>query len=104
MTKRINLNFIFVIAAAVLLSVSFSTIVSYRLFQKEVFADLSSFAGLLEEMDVLTQMKKEGFAWPENELRITCIAEDGMVIYDSYTNETVLENHIASRDRQRTGL
>lgn len=94
MTKRINLNFIFVIAAAVLLSVSFSTIVSYRLFQKEVFADLSSFAGLLEEMDVLTQMKKEGFAWPENELRITWIAEDGMVIYDSYTNETVLENHI----------
>ncbi|MCX4353106.1 MAG: ATP-binding protein [Lachnospiraceae bacterium] len=93
MTKRINLNFIFVIAAAIILSVSFSTIVSYRLFQKEVFADLASFAGLLEEMDVLDKMKKEGVVQPEDELRITWIAEDGVVIYDSYTRGDVLENH-----------
>lgn len=93
MTKRINLNFILVIAAAIILSVSFSTIVSYRLFQKEVFADLASFAGLLEEMNVLDKMKKEGFVQPEDELRITWIAEDGVVIYDSYTRGDVLENH-----------
>lgn len=93
MTKKINLYFIFVIAVAVLLSVSFSTVVSYKLFQKEVFADLASFAGLIEELDTMEQMKREGAAQPENELRITWIAADGVVLYDSYTKEEILENH-----------
>ena len=47
MTKKINLNFMCVIAVSILLSAGFTAAVSYRMFQKEVFSDLSSFAEVI---------------------------------------------------------
>lgn len=93
MTKKINLNFMLVIAIAIFLSVSFTTIVSYRLFQKEVFSDLSSFASLIDDLDFMEQMKAKRFTKPQNELRITWIAENGSVLYDSYATDSELDNH-----------
>lgn len=93
MTKKINLYFMLVIAVSILLSVSFTTAVSYQLFQKEVFSDLASFARLMNDLDFLEQMKRRDFAKPENELRITWVQADGSVLYDSYTKNSVMENH-----------
>ncbi len=96
MARKMNLNFMVVAAVAIVLSVCFTTIVSYRFFQKEVFADLSSFAEMMEDLHFMEQMEDQRVVSPHDELRITWIAEDGAVLYDSYTGNDVLDNH---RDR-----
>ncbi len=93
MTRKINQNFMFVIALAVLMSVFFTAAVSYRLLCQEVFADLSAAAEMTENLHLMEQMKEDGFAEPESELRITWIATDGLVLYDSYMGNALLENH-----------
>ena len=93
MARKMNLNFMVVTAVAIILSVCFTTIVSYRFFQKEVFADLSSFAEMMEDLDFMEHMEDERVVSPRDELRITWIAKDGAVLYDSYTGNDVLDNH-----------
>lgn len=93
MTRKINLNFMFVIAVSVFMSVFFTAAVSYRLLQQEVFSDLSATAGMVENLHLTEQMKESGFVEPESGLRITWIAPDGSVLYDSYAGSALLESH-----------
>lgn len=93
MAKKINLNFMVIIAVSIFLSVFFTAIVSYRFFQKEVFAELSSFAEIMEDLQMMERMEHERVVNPQEELRITWIAEDGSVLYDSYMGNDVLDNH-----------
>ena len=92
MTRKINLNFMAVTALAVFLTAVLINIVSYRLFQQEVFSDLSAVAALAERLELMNQMKQSGFVEPESELRLTWIAGDGTVLYDSYDTGTT-DNH-----------
>lgn len=62
MTRKLNLNFMLVIAVAVFLSVFFTAAVSYRLLQEEVFADLSAAADMIEKLNLAQQMQNEKFA------------------------------------------
>lgn len=93
MTKKINLNFMLVIAVSVILTVLLTTAVSYRSFQREVFSNLSSFAEMMDDLKIVQQMRDEGFAGRQEELRVTWIAEDGSVLYDSYIGGSILDNH-----------
>ncbi len=93
MTRKINLNFMFVILVSVFLSVFFTAAVSYRLLRQEVFSNLSATARMIENLHLTEQMKNGGFVEPENELRITWIAADGAVLYDSYAGDALMENH-----------
>lgn len=93
MAKKMNMDFMVVTAVAIILSVCFTTMISYRFFQKEVFADLSSFVEMMEDLKFMERMEDEGVVRPDEELRITWIAKDGAVLYDSYTGNGVLDNH-----------
>lgn len=93
MAKKINWNFMLVIAVSILLSVFLTTVISYQLFRQEVFSDLSAFARMVEDLDVLERMRDRDFVQPEDPLRLTWIAENGSVLYDSYTNDVELDNH-----------
>lgn len=93
MAKKINLNFLLVIAISIFLTVFSTAVVSYQLFKQEVFSDLSSFAEMTDNLNLTEQMKDQGIIMPENELRITWIAGDGSVLYDSYTKDAALDNH-----------
>ncbi len=101
MTRKINLNFMLVTAVSILLTVFFTAIVSYRLFQKEVFSELSSFAEIIEDLNFMERMKDRGFTKPEDELRITWMDENGQALYDSYANSAALDNH---KDRPEVAL
>lgn len=93
MVKKINLNFMLVIAISILLTVFFATFVSYQFFKKEVFSELRAFAKMIEDLDLMEQMKEKGFVKPEEELRITWISQDGSVLYDSYAKDNALNYH-----------
>ncbi len=60
MTRKINLNFMFVILVSVFLSVFFTAAVSYRLLRQEVFSNLSATARMIENLHLTEQMKKHG--------------------------------------------
>ncbi len=93
MTRKMNLNFMLVTAVSILLTVILTTMGTYQLFQKEVFSDLSSIARLIDRLNLMPRLKEEAFALPEDELRITWIGPEGLVLYDSYANDTTLGNH-----------
>lgn len=93
MKKKINLNFMLVIVFSVFLTVFLTTIVSYQLFKKEVFSDLSSFVEIMDDTDLVRQMKENEFIRSGDGLRITWIAGDGSVLYDSHTDHPVMDNH-----------
>ncbi len=68
----------------------------YDSFAEERRAQIRSEAGILAayaRRDGLPALRKAGV---ESEIRITLVAADGAVIYDSYADETLMENH-ASR-------
>lgn len=93
MARKINLNFMLVIAVSILMSVLFTAFLSYQLFQKEVFSDLRAFAEMMEKLGVMEQMEEGGFSGQGNELRLTWIGPDGTVLYDSYAQGSALSNH-----------
>jgi len=93
MKKKINLNFMLVIVFSVFLTVFLTTIVSYQLFKKEVFSDLSSFVEIMDDTDLVRQMEENEFIRSGDGLRITWIAGDGSVLYDSHTDHPVMDNH-----------
>ncbi len=93
MIRRHNLNIIPVIMVSIFLTVFLTTIVSYQLFKKEIFSDLSSVAEHLDKLDILEQLRSKGILSPGDGLRLTWVSEDGSVLYDSYAAETGLNNH-----------
>ena len=93
MIRKHNLNFIPVIMVSIFLTVFLTTIVSYQIFKKEIFSDLSSVAENLEKLDILEGLRTEGILSPGDALRLTWVSEDGSVLYDSYAGETGLNNH-----------
>ena len=93
MIRKHNLNFIPVIMVSIFLTVFLTTIVSYQIFKKEIFSDLSSVAENLEKLNILEGLRTEGILSPGDALRLTWVSEDGSVLYDSYAGETGLDNH-----------
>ena len=55
MIRKHNLNFIPVIMVSIFLTVFLTTIVSYQIFKKEIFSDLSSVAENLEKLNILEE-------------------------------------------------
>ena len=93
MVKKINLNFVLVTAVSIFLTSILTTFVFYRNFQKEVFSELSSFAHMVDHLDLMQRMREQSLIQPGNELRITWIGPDGAVLYDSYAGDAQLNNH-----------
>ncbi|MDO4168178.1 MAG: ATP-binding protein [Eubacteriales bacterium] len=99
MKNKINSRFMLLVALAIILTVTLTTILYYKVFQKEVIENLTAYAKIVEETGVL-ETEEEGVIdrlHLENpNIRITVISEDGTVLYDTVANPGDLDNH---RDR-----
>lgn len=94
MKKKINVQFMAVSALAVVITAITSMILFYNIFKNQVFDDIEAYAHVIQPLD------QEFWEEPKNQerlerdgLRITLIAEDGKVIYDSAADENMMENH-----------
>lgn len=94
MKKKINVQFMAVSALAVVITAITSMVLFYNIFKNQVFDDIEAYAHVIQPLD------QEFWEEPKNQerlerdgLRITLIAEDGKVIYDSAADENMMENH-----------
>ncbi len=94
MKKKINVQFMAVSALAVVITAITSMILFYSIFKNQVFDDIEAYAHVIQPLN------QEFWAEPRNQerleqdgLRITLIAENGKVIYDTAADENMMENH-----------
>ncbi len=87
MKKTMNVRFMIISAAAILITALFSTILFFHVLKRQVFADLQAYE------HVISQTNPSELEISKDEMRITVIAEDGKVLFDSQADETKMENH-----------
>lgn len=93
MKKKINGRFVIIAALAILLTVIITTLVYYRIFEKEVMDDLAVYAMLLEDTDGANSGSGLDSGLKPVKLRVTVVKSDGRVIYDSRVDAEKMDNH-----------
>lgn len=87
MKRKINARFMIISAAAIMITALISTCLFYKVLEEQVFADLKAYEHVICQTDLKTlEISKE-------EMRVTWIAEDGTVLYDSQADASAMDNH-----------
>ncbi len=94
MRKKINAQILFMTVLATLASIVLTSYIFYEYFKKEVRADLRVTAQMIAAMDLLNEEDIAKIDLQEEDLRITWIDESGVVLYDSSTDATKMDNHL----------
>lgn len=93
MKKKINQMLVLIATLAIFLTTILITIVYYDLFRKQVMEDLHAYATLIGENPDRERMNQIGQKLSEENLRITIVKSDGMVVFDSEVDLEQMENH-----------
>ncbi|MCD7826446.1 MAG: ATP-binding protein [Clostridiaceae bacterium] len=93
MKKKINFYFFLFSAVSILLAVILSNIASYTMLQKEVYSDLEACARALEGTGSFQDVNHISYTHDGVTFRVTLIASDGEVIYDSDAELSQVQNH-----------
>lgn len=98
MKKKINTRMIGIAILAIIITMIGITSIFYGLFTDQVKRDLSVSAKLLKDTHyfetVSEDTEKIDLSTDMDELRVTWVASDGMVLYDNDTDALSLENHL----------
>lgn len=96
MKKKINMKFMQIAMIAIISTLLLTVAVCYQVFRSQIIRDLKLYADVLQSTftpgDPLETLSKETISEAE-EIRITLVAEDGTVLYDSETDAATMENH-----------
>ncbi|MDD3368480.1 MAG: ATP-binding protein [Lachnospiraceae bacterium] len=93
MKKKINLQFLFLSFAAIVVTMVITTAVYYELFKTEVLDDLRASIHVLIGTGSFDNAEHVEFATKYEDLRITMIAPDGTVLYDNEADILDMDNH-----------
>ena len=93
MKRKINLHLISVAVIAIMLSAVMFTFVSYTLLESEVMDDLRAYAHVLKSSGIFEKSETEQFLEEADNRRITVIAKDGTVVFDSRVEVSTMDNH-----------
>lgn len=94
MKRKINIQFVAVSSFAVVITALMSILLFYNILKNQVFDDIEAYAHVIQPLDLkfweqeenLQRLKMDG-------LRITLIAADGRVEYDSSADKGQMDNH-----------
>ncbi len=100
MKAKLNRTFLLIAGLAILLTITFSTLIFYQLLVNEVVDNLVSSARLLESTDSFQDKKNISYHKEITNLRVTLIGEDGKVYFDSNADIGAMDNH---RERPEVG-
>ena len=93
MKKKINMFLIGIGALTIILTMVFSVVVFYNLFKTEVLENLKTYAHVLESSNLVDDIVNNSYNSNADNVRITLIASDGTVNFDSNANYLEMENH-----------
>lgn len=94
MKKKINIQFIAVSAFAVVITALMSMLLFYNIFNNQVFDDIEAYAHVIYPLDLeFWEQEENQQKLKEDGLRITMIAADGTVEYDSSADKGQMDNH-----------
>lgn len=96
MKKKIHMELLATSALAIVLTLLFAMFVFYGLFKEQIVGDLKADAHVLKNMHVfdnLEDMHPDAYDLGPENLRITVIAGDGSVLFDSNADAASMENH-----------
>ncbi len=94
MKRKINIQFAAVSAFAVVVTALMSMLLFYNIFKNQVFDDIEAYAHVIQPLDQeFWEQEKNLLRLKEDGLRITLIATDGTVDYDSSTDKEIMDNH-----------
>ena len=93
MKKKLNSKFMLIAAIAILVTAVCSIGLFYSILVQQIYDDLKANAHVISRLDFeeASQEVCDQLSW--DGLRITLIASDGTVLYDSMEDETKMENH-----------
>lgn len=93
MKKKINAKFRFISAIAIVVTALCAMLLFYNILKNEIFDDLKANAHVISVMcpEEMSEDFHNGLS--EDGLRITLVAEDGTVVFDSDQDITQMENH-----------
>ena len=89
MKKKINTSFFLIAALAILLTLSLATGVFYGRFREQVVSDLKTYAHVVSRLYEQAPENPEG----QDGIRVTVVAADGTVLYDTNGEAAEMENH-----------
>lgn len=89
MKKKINSKFMLIAAIAIVVTAICSMLLFYRILESQIFDDLKANAHVISMMNLAELPDNLG----DDGLRVTLIESDGSVLYDSFEDQTTMENH-----------
>ncbi|MDD6812043.1 MAG: ATP-binding protein [Lachnospiraceae bacterium] len=93
MKKKINRQLLMISFVAVIVTLILVVGVFYRLFQRQVIADLKTYAHVLADIENQQEGRQLIYNSSVEEVRITMISPDGKVVYDSDVAAEEMDNH-----------
>ena len=104
MRKKINSRLIGIALIAILVTLLGVTSIYYYLFENQVQKDLHVLADTLVDSGVFQKEKIEDVSFESEEIRVTWIDKDGVVLYDSWMDASTMENHMSRPEIQKAFL
>ena len=84
---------VLIAALAILFTVFLVTIVYYDLFQKQMIDDLRGYRRLAESCEYTENLSRMGAALASENVRMTIVDGQGIVLYDNEADWTMMSNH-----------
>ncbi len=94
MKKKINRQLMLISSMAVVITLLLMATVYYRILQAQVIEDLKVYAHMLAEDGILDKIENNRSVFWRDSMRITVIASDGSVLYESSADATAMDNHL----------
>ncbi|MCD7807227.1 MAG: ATP-binding protein [Lachnospiraceae bacterium] len=93
MKKKIYSHFMLVVALAILLTMTFSSFLFYRLFKEQMYGDVRGYGQLILQSEQNAHMDWELYDSSGDYFRLTVVNRDGTVLYDNEVDASSMENH-----------
>ena len=94
MRKKINIRLIGIALIAILVTLFGVTSIYYHLFEKQVEKDLHVLAEVLVDSGLFNKENIEMASFESEDVRVTWIDEEGVVLYDNWSPAAEMENHL----------
>lgn len=93
MKKQINIRFFSLVAATIIITLVLTTTIYYKTFETELMDDLRSYTRILQATEVYENQDEIDLDLNLDKVRVTIIADDGTVTYDSNVDIGEMGNH-----------